>query len=156
MAAGGQRWRGGLTILSSPVDAQVFDGGDGVVTGKAEGVAAPVGCRGGLGLACLNEEDRREHGVGFWLVSRATWPERVGGRLAARVHECGSGLAWGTREMLGCCCACSFGWRGREEGWSSRCSTLVPVQSKCDGGGLGCTCEAVRWGNMVGGMCLPA
>jgi hypothetical protein len=68
-------------------------------------------------------------------MSGVTWPERVGGRLAARVHERGSGLAWGTREIQGCCCARSFGRRGREEGWSSRCSTSVSVQSKGDGGG---------------------
>jgi hypothetical protein len=36
---------------------QVFDGGDGVVTSKGEGVAALVGCWGSLGLACVNERD---------------------------------------------------------------------------------------------------
>jgi hypothetical protein len=50
-------------------------------------------------------EGQGGRGVGFRLVSRSTWPERVGGAWAAWVRESGNGLAWGTREVLGCCCA---------------------------------------------------
>jgi hypothetical protein len=80
MDAGGQRWRGGLAVSSSPVDAQVFDGGDGVITGKGEGVAVPVGCWGGLGLACMNERDR----------------ERAWCRVSAHVQSDVARAGWGS------------------------------------------------------------
>jgi hypothetical protein len=56
-------------------------------------------------------------------VSTVTWPASVGGRLAVRVYERASGLAWGLREAHGSYFTCEFGWRDREEGLALRCST---------------------------------
>jgi hypothetical protein len=42
---------------SSHVDTQVFDSGGGIVMCEREGVAALVGCWGGVELACVNESD---------------------------------------------------------------------------------------------------
>jgi hypothetical protein len=86
MDAGGQRWRGGLAGSSSPINAQLFDGGDGVVTSKGEGVATPVGCWCGLGLTCVNERNRERawHRVSVRVqrdVARAGWGS-IGGEGA--------------------------------------------------------------------------
>jgi hypothetical protein len=47
-----------VPFRSSPIDTQVFDSGDGGLTGKGVGAAAPVDCWGCLRLACVNERDR--------------------------------------------------------------------------------------------------
>jgi hypothetical protein len=64
---------------SHPVNAQVFDGEGGVVMGKGEGVAAPLGCWGGLCLACVNERDR----------------ERAWSQTQGRVQIDMAGTGWG-------------------------------------------------------------
>jgi hypothetical protein len=57
----------------------VFDGGDSVITGKGEGVAAPVSCWGGLGLLCVNERDK----------------ERAWCKVLARVRSDMARVGWG-------------------------------------------------------------
>jgi hypothetical protein len=52
------QWRGdGRAASSSHLNAQVFDGGGGGLTGKGAGAAAPVECCGGVESACMNERD---------------------------------------------------------------------------------------------------
>jgi hypothetical protein len=53
--ADGQRWRDRRTTSSSHLNAQVFDGGRGSLTGKGVGAAAPVECWGSLLSTCMNE-----------------------------------------------------------------------------------------------------
>jgi hypothetical protein len=65
--------------LSSLIDAQVFDSGDGVLTGKGGGVAAPVACWGSLHVACMNGRDR----------------ERAWCRVSARVQIDVARAGWG-------------------------------------------------------------
>jgi hypothetical protein len=130
VARGKTRWS------SIHVTAQVFNGGGGGLMGERAGVAAPIGCWGGVESACLNESD--------W--ERAWGRER--GRVQSDVH--GAGWGWlgsgGARERewarLGTKrdaererCARSFGREGREEGWSLRWSVSVSVQSGVMGEG---------------------
>jgi hypothetical protein len=72
----------------------------------------------------------RKRGVEIVAVSRSMWPVWVAGGLAVVVHGRGRGLAWETCEVQVCHCACSLGRRGREEGWSSRCSASVSIQNE--------------------------
>jgi hypothetical protein len=58
-----------------------------------------------------------------------TCSERVGGSLSAVVHGRGGWFAWGLRKVQKERCARWFGREGREEGWRSRWSASVPVQS---------------------------
>jgi hypothetical protein len=52
-----QRWRDRRTASSSHLNAQVFDGGRGSLTGKGAGAAALVECWGSLLSVCVNEGD---------------------------------------------------------------------------------------------------
>jgi hypothetical protein len=56
--ADGQRWWDRCATLSSHLNVQVFDGGRGGLMGKRIRADAPVGCWGGVELACVNESDR--------------------------------------------------------------------------------------------------
>jgi hypothetical protein len=83
-------------------------------------------------------------------MSRVTCTERVGGGLVAVVHGRGSGLTWGLSELQRERCARLFGREGREEGWSSRWSASVSIQSGVVGGGWVSPKGADRWGCRVG------
>jgi hypothetical protein len=47
-----------VPTIRSHLRAQVFDGGQGGLAGKAAGAAAPVECWGGVELMCVNKIDR--------------------------------------------------------------------------------------------------
>jgi hypothetical protein len=84
---------------SSHVDTQVFDSGGGVVTGKGEGVAAPVGCWSGVELVCVNERDGeiacgRSRGRVQIDVAGMGWGWLGGGGARER-----KSLAWETHEV---------------------------------------------------------
>jgi hypothetical protein len=49
--------RGRTRRSSSHISVQVFDRGGGAVTSERGSVSAPVGCWGGVVLACVNESD---------------------------------------------------------------------------------------------------
>jgi hypothetical protein len=94
-------------------------------------------------------------GVEPVAVSRSTWPERVGGGLAAVVHGRGGWFAWGLREVQREGHARWFGREGREKGWRPRWSALVSVQSRVVGRGVGCTPGADRWGRVASWVRVP-
>jgi hypothetical protein len=156
MDVDGQRWQGRLAVSSSPVYVQVFDGGDDVVTGKGEGVAAPVGCWGGLGLACMNKRD----GERVWCkvsarvrsdVARAGWGS-IGGE-GARAWEW---ACLGNTRDIGVLLRALVQSEGQRGGVELEVLDLGLCPEQGRWRGLGFTQEACGWGSMVGGVCLPA